>query len=93
LNGTECQAKRRLRHYFIPQRNKKEGLFYLVDGRSAESLKTTVRLIAQAKLDQCIREKFRIDGGLTVKEYYDRWVETKKNRWKEKASRDRIAKR
>lgn len=64
--------------HIIRRGSKKEGVWYLVDGRAAKSLKTTVKRIAEAKLNQYIRGKFRIDGGLTVREYYDQWIETKK---------------
>ncbi len=65
--------------HLIRRGNKKEGWFYLVDGRMAKSLKTKVRRIAEAKLNQYIRGKFRIDGGLTVGEYYEEWIREKEN--------------
>ncbi len=64
-------------------------MFYLSDGRMNRSLKTRVRRYAEALLEQYIKGKYRIEGGLTVGEYYERWIKTKREPLVRKsASRD-----
>lgn len=62
----------------VKRRKDRDGSWYLIDGRIVKSLKTKVRRYAEARLDQYIRGKFSLGPKITVGEYYERWIETKK---------------
>ena len=62
----------------VKRRRDRTGTFYLIDGRIVRSLKTKVKRLAEARLDQYIRGKFDLCPKITIREYYERWIETKK---------------
>lgn len=62
----------------IKKRRDRSETFYLIDGRLIRSLKTRVRRLAEARLDQYIRGKFDLGPKETLRQYYERWIETKK---------------
>jgi len=49
-----------------------------VDGEVRRSLKTDKKMLAEARLRQYIRGEFRFGKKVTVGEYYEKWIETKK---------------
>lgn len=53
-------------------------MYYLVDGRLIKSLGTTVKRFAEYRLDQYNRRKFGFAKGITVAEFYDQWIERKR---------------
>jgi len=61
----------------IKKRQDRKGVYYLVDGRLIRSLGTTVKRFAEHRLDQYIKGKFGFGRGITVKEYFDSWIERK----------------
>ena len=59
-------------------RKRSNGQYYLIDGRVRQSLKTDIRRLAEARLTQYLNGAFNLNPSVTVKEYYDSWIETKK---------------
>src|SRR5690349_6457304 len=57
---------------------KRGATFYLVDGEVRRSLKTDKKTLAEARLRQYLRQEFRFGPKVTVKGYYEKWIETKK---------------
>ena len=53
-------------------------MYYLVDGRLVRSLKTNRKGYAEALLERYIRGKLGLGRAMTIGEYYDRWIETKR---------------
>lgn len=53
------------------------GTYYLVDGKTNKSLKTNVKRYAEAELRRYLDGKFNFGPPLTVKSFYESWIETK----------------
>lgn len=51
--------------------------WYLVDGETRQSLKTSRKGLAQHRLEQYIRGKYGLTPTPTVEEFFERWIETK----------------
>ncbi|MGH7796622.1 MAG: hypothetical protein ACREQ2_17290 [Candidatus Binatia bacterium] len=52
-------------------------MLYLIDGSFRKSLRTKTQSVAQFQVNQYIRNKAGMLPCPTVKEFYDRWIETK----------------
>src|SRR5262245_43891790 len=61
----------------IYQRKDRGSTYYLRDGANEFSLKTTKKGLAEYKLQQYILGKEGPGPKLTVKDYFDSWIETK----------------
>lgn len=59
----------------LKQRADRGGYWYLVDGDARHSLGTTRKGLAQYKLEQYIRGEFGLGPQLTVKQFYDKWID------------------
>src|SRR5437870_5712680 len=58
---------------------KKRGKYwYLIDSEKRESLHTTRKALAESKLQKYVKEQFGMGPQITVGEYYEKWIETKK---------------
>ena len=57
---------------------KRGSTYYLIDGEIRRSLKTDKKGLAEARLKQYLREEFKFWPRITVKGYYDQWINTKK---------------
>ncbi len=63
----------------LRRRNDRGGVFVIVDGRHVvKSTGTTVKRYADLKLKEYLDGKFGVKKEITVGEYYERWIETKK---------------
>lgn len=62
----------------IIKRKDAGGNYYLVDGRLIKTLKTPVKRHAEALLERYIKGKLKLNSDMTIGEYYDRWIETRK---------------
>jgi integrase len=62
----------------IKKRADRGGIYYLVDGSKIKSLETTVKRLAQARLEQYIQGKYGLGPEITVGEYFKGWIETKR---------------
>ena len=58
----------------LKRRTDRGGVWYLVDGPTIKSLKTTTKRLAEARLDQYCKGVFGISPGPTVREYYLQWI-------------------
>jgi len=59
----------------IKSRADRGGLYYLIDGDVRRSLGTSKKGLAQHRLEQYIKGEFGLAPAVTVKEYYDQWIE------------------
>jgi len=51
--------------------------FYLVDGETRKSLKTTKKGLAEHRLKEYIRGKYGLTPTPTIGEFFEKWIETK----------------
>ena len=53
-------------------------MYYLVDGRLSQSLKTKVKRYALAQLEQYNKRKFGLGREISIGDYYEGWIETRR---------------
>jgi integrase len=61
----------------IKQRKDRGSTYYLIDGELIKSLKTTKKGLAQHRLEEYIKGQYGLKPTPTVKEYFEKWIETK----------------
>src|SRR5438094_8599807 len=63
----------------MPAHIKKRGKYwYLIDSEKRESLHTTRKALAEYKLEQYVKEQFGMGPQITVGEYFEKWIQTKR---------------
>jgi integrase len=62
----------------IKRRLDRDGVYYLVDGRLSQSLKTKVKRYALAQLEQYNKRKFGLGREISIGDYYEGWIETRR---------------
>src|ERR1041385_5846152 len=60
------------------QRPDRDGMWYLVDGRTCKSLKTRKKGLAEERLKAYLRSEIQPNGSMTVGAYYEKWIATKR---------------
>ena len=60
-----------------PHLKRRDFTYYLVDGDLRKSLKTSKKGVAEYLLDQYVKGKYGMVPTPTVKQFYERWIQTK----------------